>query len=50
MGAIPEIQSAARLFARDRETRYGEPVGSGVYFYWIRAEGFQETRKMVLVC
>lgn len=35
--------------AWEGESRYGTPVGSGVYFYRIRAEGFQETRKMVLV-
>jgi len=27
----------------------GRPVGSGVYFYRVKAEGFQKTRKMVLV-
>jgi len=31
------------------ENRYGEPVGSGVYFVRIRAEGFTQTKKMVLV-
>jgi hypothetical protein len=31
------------------ENRYGEPVGSGVYFLRLRAEGFSATRKMVLV-
>jgi hypothetical protein len=31
------------------ENRYGSPVGSGVYFLRIRAEGFTATRKMVLV-
>ena len=31
------------------ENRYGEPVGSGVYFVRIRADGFTETQKMVLV-
>jgi hypothetical protein len=27
----------------------GNPVASGVYFYRLRAEGFQQTRKMVLI-
>jgi hypothetical protein len=31
------------------ENRYGDPVGSGVYFYRIDADGFAATRKMVLV-
>jgi hypothetical protein len=31
------------------ENRYGDPVGSGVYFLRLRAEGFTETKKMVLV-
>ena len=31
------------------ENRYGDPVGSGVYFLRIRADGFTETKKMVLV-
>ena len=31
------------------ENRYGAPVGSGVYFVRIRAEGITETQKMVLV-
>jgi len=31
------------------ENRYGEPVGSGVYFLRLRAGQFEATRKMVLV-
>ncbi|HKL89152.1 MAG TPA: T9SS type A sorting domain-containing protein, partial [Salinibacter sp.] len=31
------------------ENRYGEPVGSGVYFVRIRAADFTETKKIVLV-
>ena len=31
------------------QSRYGQPVGSGVYFYRIEATDFTETRKMVLV-
>jgi hypothetical protein len=33
----------------DGENRYGAPVGSGVYFLRLRAEGLTETTKMVLV-
>ena len=33
----------------DGTNQQGRPVGSGVYFYRVKAEGFQKTRKMVLV-
>ena len=33
----------------DGNSRYGEPLGSGMYFYRIETDEFTETRKMVLV-
>jgi hypothetical protein len=47
---VGETQAAGLHRVRwDGENRYGTPVGSGVYFYRIKAGDFVETRKMVLV-
>jgi len=41
--------SRGRAAYWDGQNSHGEPVGSGIYFYTIQAEGFTATRKMLLL-
>ena len=45
-GVVP---AGSRAFTWDGRDHRGHAVASGVYFYRMTTEGYQETRKMLLV-
>jgi hypothetical protein len=47
---VDRVHPAGVFEARwDGHNHAGQPVSSGVYFYQLKATGFEQTRKMVLL-